>query len=240
MTDSSDPPPLVGALVTAAKEGDLKTVEEALARDSGVVKHENTDDCYRTMCWYAAEAGHLDIIKRLYEVDKGVVAQSCTEGISPLQIAAQGMHAEVVKFLVSAAPELVRKTDEYGGHALSTAIFVKSPECVQLIFPHADLAMRADIEDKNMLHCAVEWSAGSDIIEFLAKNHPQYMVEQNEVGDTPLHAAVAEDQLEAVRIIARYSPKEAFRLTNAKGQTARDLAVPGSAIAQLVEEQAAP
>ena len=232
MTDELSQP-----LVIAARSGDMGAIQAAVEKDRNVLKQ--CDNEYRTVMWYAAQSGHLELVKYLAEQEKKLVTTCCMEGISPLDAAADRGHAAVVKFLVTAEPKMAAISDPDGGHPLLSAVNSGSLECVEAIFPHADLKQRNSIGENNMLHLAVG-NRNVPIVEFLARNHPSYCTEQNAVGNTALHLAVDVGDIEVAKVVVRYTPKEAFSIVNANGQTARDMAKPGSEVALLVEEQIAP
>ena len=103
------------ALMNAAKEGDLKQVQELLKEGADA----NAKNKYgKTALMYAADKGHLGVVKLLLNKGANVNARQ-KEGGTALMSAALSGHAEVAKLLLEQGAEFDVK-----GQKTMTALFV--------------------------------------------------------------------------------------------------------------------
>lgn len=91
------------ALIRAAFNGDLKTVDELLARGVNVNEQNNEGI---TALFMAAYRGHLEVVKSLLSHGADVNAQTTKGHDTPLIVASQNGHIEVVNELLKKNPDV--------------------------------------------------------------------------------------------------------------------------------------
>ncbi len=148
-------------LMIAADKGHREIVQHLLSQEA-IILITATDYGGRTAFYRAAEGGHLDILKDLLNSISGrqVLAQinlaDKVHKMTPLMIAAQKGHLEVVKFLLTLPGINVNAQDNFRRTALIEALYARnSAEIVQELLKRKDLNVSAtDANGKSALDLA--------------------------------------------------------------------------------------
>jgi ankyrin repeat protein len=114
----------------AAKDGDLRTVEELLGKGVDIESHDEGRGY--TALIHAAEGGQIEMVRFLLEKGADVDGKGTESGRTALMLAAWEGHTEVVRFLISKGAKVnMQRSDKV--HALYVAAQNNHPETVKLL-----------------------------------------------------------------------------------------------------------
>eukprot|EP00057_Strongylocentrotus_purpuratus_P015053 XP_011669527.1 PREDICTED: serine/threonine-protein phosphatase 6 regulatory ankyrin repeat subunit B-like [Strongylocentrotus purpuratus] len=165
----------------AAARGHVEVVEYLIQQGSDVNKKDNTGG---TAFNAAVKEGHLRAVK--YLMAKGAKATRL-HGKSPLHIATQYDHVDIVHFLVSNGYD-VNKRNECGKSPLHAACYNGNMDIVKVLIHHNANVNEQDHDGWSPLNAAAQ-EGHQDIVDYLALNGADMHVRDID-GLTPLHAAV--------------------------------------------------
>uniref|UniRef100_A0A4W5QPW0 Euchromatic histone-lysine N-methyltransferase 1a n=1 Tax=Hucho hucho TaxID=62062 RepID=A0A4W5QPW0_9TELE len=158
------------------------------------------DEEQRTPLMDACENNHLDTVKYLLRAG-AALSHKDIKGSTCLHLAAKLGHYDVVQHLLSKASKQVNCQDDGGWTPITWAIEYKHRELVLLLLSRgADVNIR-DKEENICLHWAA-LSGSNDIAQILLDARCDLHA-VNVHGDSPLHIAARENQLECVTDISR-------------------------------------
>jgi ankyrin repeat protein len=165
----------------AARYGRIQVVKALL--DYGVDR-EQLDRSGKSATFYAAENGHLEVLRFLTIAD---VEHKCGCGKSMLHKAAYAGHYEVVKFLVERGAD-VRATARNGGTPLHLAASEGCGDVVRFLVERgAELTVTSN-DGSTPLHSAARWNH-EEVVRFLVDKGAD--LEATKINQrTPLHLAV--------------------------------------------------
>ncbi len=175
----------VPPLVQAVKDGDLAEVQALLEGGADTeVKARDSDPT--ALCW-AAELGHVEIARVLLDQGADVHGRNWV-GETPLHLATKGCHLEMVQLLLEYGADVAARS-EFGGPP------VEGPtkrEIAELLMEHTEM--------KRAILNAAEDGDAAKIRELVAAGvdpDASYLAD----GQTPLHRAAREGQLEAMKAL---------------------------------------
>ena len=206
------------ALHLAAYAGHVEVVEhivvEVATSTSRYGKYINSG--HGAMGW-AAQQGHLDVVRFLYESGVSIETESTGRGTTALMMAAYGGQPDVVRFLLDHNANIhVRETrqgiieqsgvliqvTEYGASALTAAIDQGHDEVMALLLDHWLITYGADGRDphgRTTLMYAASWG-NIEWMQTLVDNDAPVGA-QTAVGTTALMFAAAAGHVEAVQFL---------------------------------------
>lgn len=175
------------ALIEAARKGDLKLVQELLAKGTDVNAKGASGV---TALWEAAQQGHASVVKLL--LDKGADVNARVDaGFTPLMEAANLGHLEVTRVLLERGADPNRK-DQWGGTALIAAARNDHPMIVQLLLKGGSDINAKDRGSWTALVWAV-WEGYPEVVKLLLESGAA-VNEQDSHGRTILMEAAARAQ----------------------------------------------
>lgn len=201
-------------LMNASRDGNIPAVIRVLERKETNINQLSTQG--KSALMFAASNGQLDTVKLLIERGADPLIKD-NFGTTATIIAATTGSTEVVKLLLKHGGDPTTK-DSSGGSALDNAVFYGHTETVKAL-----LSATKKLSDENSAELLMV-SAGlgrMGIVEALL----DYGINPNIIGlkqRTALIAAVAFDQIEAVRLLL--SRKANIALKDSEGKSAVDIA----------------
>ena len=178
----------MGALHLAARDGDVKRVDEILAQGADVNMQVRSGE-RRSPEWgstplhYAVRDGHVDVVKRLIEKGANVNAGN-DRGVTPLHRAIY--NAEIAKLLLAAGakPDVA---DERGETPLHWAALDGARDATAALLDGGATVAAADHRGRTPLHVAAEVANGPMVAALLARKADADAADR--FGVTPLHLA---------------------------------------------------
>uniref|UniRef100_A0A8C2KEX4 Euchromatic histone-lysine N-methyltransferase 1a n=1 Tax=Cyprinus carpio TaxID=7962 RepID=A0A8C2KEX4_CYPCA len=181
----------------------------------------NLDICdaeQRTPLMYACENNHLETVKYLLKAVIYPFTLQDMRGSTCLHLAARGGHTGVLQYLVSMPSIDINCKDDGGWAPLTWATENKNLEQVKML-----ISVGADVQirDKEENVC-LDWAAfsGCDEITQLLLDKRSDLHAVNIHGDSPLHIAVRQNQLDCVMLFL--SRGADVNLKNKDGETPLD------------------
>jgi ankyrin repeat protein len=212
-------------LCNACKTGDLARVQYWLAQridvDNTFKKSDESSlfgpgvdfDNVRTPLHYAANAGHLEIVRILLE--SGANVNKRFHRTTSLHIAAEKGHLEVVQLLINSNSNINQTKPLYSaaqeGHL----------EVVQLLIDHNADVNQAGEDGWTPLHKAAR-EGHLGVVQLLI-DHNAYLNQANRASWTPLYIATSEEHLEIVKVLIKHDAN-VYATTN-EGKTILDTAL---------------
>ncbi|MFP3025899.1 MAG: ankyrin repeat domain-containing protein [Wolbachia sp.] len=177
-------------LYAAVCLGKLETVKYLVDEKKANVDAKSCSGC--TALHFAAERGHLDIVKYLVDKEANVDAQD-NDGCTPLHIAAQNSHFDIVEYLINHTKVNV-SIKSYCDHTLlHFAAEGGNLETVKYLVGRGANANARDKWGYTPLHSAAECGHLNIIryfVEDLTGEKKVYIDTKNNDDSTPLHLAV--------------------------------------------------
>ncbi len=194
-------------LFKETKEGNKKKVEEIIKnfyRETGDNLEGSQDENGYSLLFYAAEKGHMEIVKYLVELGVSIDAYGYATQKTPLGIAVYNGHVEIVKYLVEKGANIDKK-DHLGNTILSKSLLLpveyKEKKRKMEILKYL-IDKGADIKESNdtgetLIHIAAK-AENLDGIDYLLKKGLK-IEERNYKEQTPLHYAAYWGKLNGVK-----------------------------------------
>lgn len=126
-------------LNVASKEGNQALVIASAHDQYHVVEHllklEELQPIFkdnRTHLWHAASGGHFKTVKTILQIDKSIINQVDNKGVSPLYIAAENGHLDIVQLLIAEGADF-NLVNKYNYSPLFIACATHRTEIVKLL-----------------------------------------------------------------------------------------------------------
>ena len=196
-----------GALIQAARDGDIEVVKQHLAAGADV---NTKDDHEYTPLHWAAMEGRREVAELLISQGANVNAKSRT-GSTPLQYAAFDRCKEIAELLIAAGAD-VNASSKNGSTLLDFAISGYQFKIVDLLRKNGGK------------HGTIHGAAGGGDIEAVKKflaSGTHVNANKNIVGDTPLHSAAEYGQKEIVELLIANGAD--VNIATKSGRTALDM-----------------
>lgn len=212
----ADPATKQTALHAAAMSGQEKVVELFLRFKAEVDAREKSE---RTPLYFAAEKGHLGVVKRLLSKEAGADVNALDRLNQTVLFKPAGKgHVEVVRYLLESGID-PRATDSCGRTALHFAACSAQPETTKLLLEYKCLVDAKESEGRTALHW-ISMSGRDNIVPILLENKASTEI-KDKYGNAPIHLAASHKQFDTFKLLLSRSKRDA---QNEKGQTPLHLA----------------
>jgi ankyrin repeat protein/L-ascorbate metabolism protein UlaG (beta-lactamase superfamily) len=190
-----------------------------LLLDNGAVLNAKGTDGNTSLC-FAAEKGHTSTVKLLLE--KGATVDAVNDwDQTPLMTASWGGNAELMGALIDKGAK-VNITTPGGNTILQNLTYNGSVESIELVLKSGADISKANSEGKTALHMAV-MNKRPEIVGILAPKMKDINVQENILGNTPLHIAAINGDLQSTEILLKAGAKA--NILNNSNKTAVDYAI---------------
>jgi ankyrin repeat protein len=147
---------------------------------------------------WAAEKGHLDVVKYLVEEKGADIKAAANNGNTPLYRAARYGNLDVVKYLVEKGAN-VEAADKYGDTSLHWAARFGYWDVVKYLVEKGADFKAADKDGGTLLHWAARFG-NWDVVKYLVEKGADVKAVDKD-GDTPLHRAAENGNLDVVKCL---------------------------------------
>ncbi|CAM9503812.1 unnamed protein product [Ectocarpus sp. 4 AP-2014] len=217
----------------AASKGHAPCISELVV---GGADKDAIDNKGKTPLWHAAKNNRLKAIEELLAAGANYRIR-CVDDCSPLDAAAMGGHATIVKAFLDEDSSAAQATDDCGYTALHSCAFKPvgdNGDAVRVLL-EAGADVNADGEDcSTPLHVAVDRRIASiGTIRALLEGGANINV-RDEVEQTPLHKACKRSSVTGVELLLRWGADE--KLTDDDRDTPADMVGASSRNATVDEE----
>eukprot|EP00659_Diplonema_papillatum_P010465 gene10466-16113_t len=196
-------------LIAAVAEGQAGVVRCLVENGADVAQR---DKYSWTALHYAAEKGFLDIVRCLVQNGAPV---DCLSGAraSPLMLAAQGKHEDVMEYLLGEGARVL--DDDAGDTALHVCARKKMARGAELLVNHQASVNEANCKGKTPLHYAS--TAGCEAVVKTLLGHRADPNETDHQGTTPAHFAASVGLASTLKLLAAHGA--ALDRKNNRGET---------------------
>ena len=187
-------------LIRAAEYGQFASAELLLRRGADPL-HGTIGD--RLPLHFAAENGHLDIVKVLLETDKSQLNSLDHHQQTPLHKAVRKKQTQVVEFLVSQNDIEVNSSDGSHFSPLIHAVFNEDDNVVRMLLSFANIQINYKMEDleQTPLWVSVTGDPECNILQQLLEKPDIDVNQTSRFGETPIYRAVRWSRHTALRLL---------------------------------------
>ena len=149
----------------------------------------------------ATRAADAEVVRKLIE-DGADVNQATGDGMTPLHIAAQSGHLQIVELLLGAQAEVDPKT-RIGSHTPLHLASGQAQDVVvnKLLEAGADVDAVTSTSSVTALHLAAQVVGGAESVKILLANGADPNVRESSSGQTPLMFAAAKNRSESAMVL---------------------------------------
>ena len=206
----------------ASYNGHLRCLELLL---DGQNEELRVDARGRTALFYAVGQGHFDVTALLLDLRPEWMDQADNKGDTPVHVASCYGQASVLSLLMESAADPNMRNNR----GFTPAHVTGSEECLSALLNYGADLMQGDKMGRTPLFCAAATSRLGCVRhlchangDYAASHHGRNFVDCADYrGDTPLHAAVCNDNVECVEILLQYCLDPSHK--NGQGLTPLDL-----------------
>lgn len=186
------------ALPSLYKPWYKKFTDEQIRQEDFITLEEGSETM--SCLHLAARNGDRDAAEHFLNRGAAIDARDKPQGRTPLRLAAENKHFEVVKLLVDKDADINAKTRD-GDTALHRAAVFGQLEQVELLIKYGADVWARDNYDYIPLHSAVFRAYNPRLIEVLIAHRPDTVKARDLFGMTPLHIAALRNHDKAVVIL---------------------------------------
>ncbi|KAL8064271.1 hypothetical protein ABFX02_01G079600 [Erythranthe guttata] len=218
-------------LFEAAMEGSVSSLQKMLNEDPLILDRFSINCFSDTPLHVAAMLGHVDFVKEIVRTRPHLVNESNSHRSSPLHLASAGGHLDVVKAILSVGDHRSCLARDRNGltpvHLAALKGHIEVMKTLLRAKPEAaQVATEYGRREENILHLCVKHYRLEPLklLVTTALAHPLFINSKDSDGNTLLHLAVADKQVETINFLLSVPAFEVNAL-NLDGMTAVDVLI---------------
>ncbi|KAL9156168.1 hypothetical protein ABFS82_09G055900 [Erythranthe guttata] len=216
-------------LLEAAMKGSISSLQKMLNQDPLVLDRFSVNSFSDTPLHVAAMLGHTDFVKEIVSIKPELVNELNSHKSSPLHLASSKGHVGVVKAILSSVDSrtICLARDRNGLNPLHLAALKGRIEVLQILLQaEPEAAQMTVYRDENILHLCVKHYQLEPLKLMVetALAHPNFINSKDGDGNTLLHLAVADKQVETINFLLNV-PAFEVNAVNLNGLTAVDVLI---------------
>ncbi|KAK6162003.1 hypothetical protein DH2020_001844 [Rehmannia glutinosa] len=213
-------------LFEAAAKGNINSLQKLLNDDPLILDRVSLNCFSETPLHVATLLGHIDFVKEIISIKPELTSELNLHQSSPLHLASAKGHVDVVRALLSVNPRTCLARDRNGLTPLHLAAIKGRLEVLKVLLEARRDAARVEVyRGENILHLCVKYYQ-LEALKLLVENivDPEFINGRDIDGNTVLHLAVADKQVEAINFLMSVAALEVNAL-NLNGMTALDVLI---------------
>ncbi|XP_071715157.1 uncharacterized protein [Rutidosis leptorrhynchoides] len=211
-------------LYEASLEGNVTNLLNLIQEDPLILERQITLNIHGDMPLHIASMlGHTDFVTEILARNSNLASECDSQKHLPLHIASAKGHLDIVKALVSANVETCSARDRDGRNPLHIAAIRGRCDVVKELVRAQPHAVRALVHQETALHLCVKYNQ-LEVLKLLIESmgDHEFVNTKDAYGNTILHLAVADKQLQTINFLLLDTPIE-VNATNVKGETSMDI-----------------
>ncbi|EYU19006.1 hypothetical protein MIMGU_mgv1a022409mg [Erythranthe guttata] len=210
-------------------KGSISSLQKMLNQDPLVLDRFSVNSFSDTPLHVAAMLGHTDFVKEIVSIKPELVNELNSHKSSPLHLASSKGHVGVVKAILSSVDSrtICLARDRNGLNPLHLAALKGRIEVLQILLQaEPEAAQMTVYRDENILHLCVKHYQLEPLKLMVetALAHPNFINSKDGDGNTLLHLAVADKQVETINFLLNV-PAFEVNAVNLNGLTAVDVLI---------------
>ncbi|KAL0311839.1 UNVERIFIED_CONTAM: hypothetical protein Sradi_5583200 [Sesamum radiatum] len=213
-------------LFEAAAKGSITSLQKLLKEDPLILDRVVVNIFSETPLHVAAMLGHIDFVKEIIRIKPQLASELNSIRSSPLHLASAKGHIDIVRALLSVDPRMCLTQDKNGLTPLHLAASKGRLEVMKILLQaKPDAAGVTVYRERNILHMCVK-QYQLEALKLLVKTigDPQFINSKDTGGNTVLHLAVEDKQVETIKFLLSVPALEVNAL-NLNGMTAVDILI---------------
>ncbi|KAL7121851.1 hypothetical protein ACP275_01G009600 [Erythranthe tilingii] len=196
---------LQSKLFEAASKGSISSLHKLLKDDPLILDRISVNCFSETPLHVSALLGHTDFVKEIIKSKPELASELNSQHSSPLHLASAKGHVDVVKALLSVDHRTCMSRDRNGLTPVHLAALKGQLEVIKILVRAKHEAAQVTVyREENILHlCVKHYQLES--LKLLMKTttlgHPRFVNSKDGDGNTVLHLAVADKQVETINFI---------------------------------------
>ncbi|XP_076887243.1 uncharacterized protein LOC143537335 [Bidens hawaiensis] len=214
-------------LYEASMEGNLTVLQMLLQKDPLILDKVTLNQQDDMPLHIASMLGHIDFVNEILTRNPKLSLERDSQRRLPLHIASAKGHVDIVKALLSVNPEMCSTRDRDGRNVLHVAAIKGRCEVVKVLVKAQPHATRAMVQQETILHLCVKYNQ-LEVLKILVEpvGDHEFVNTKDADGNTILHLAVADKQIETVHFLVLYTTIE-VNASNTNGETPMDILAQG-------------
>ncbi|KAL7121852.1 hypothetical protein ACP275_01G009700 [Erythranthe tilingii] len=213
-------------LFDAASKGSISSLRTLLKDDPLILDRVSANYFSETPLHVAAMLGHVDFVKEIVKAKPELTSELNFQKLSPLHLASAKGHVDVVKALLSVDHRTCLARDRNGLTPLHLAALKGRIEVVKILLRAKPEAAQMNVYGgENILHlCVKRYQLEPLKLLVSTIREPVFVNSKDAEGNTLLHLAVADKQVETINFLLTVSTLEVNAL-NLNGVSPLDVLI---------------